>query len=96
MKKAVLALTLLAGSAFAGPRFAVGFGFGVPAPVVVAQPVCPGPGYVWVDGYYGPTGIWIPGFWRAPSVGFVVGGGPRFVAPHYYAHNFDRGRGFRR
>jgi hypothetical protein len=97
MKKAVLALMLLAGSAFAGPRIAVGIGFGVPARVVVARPVCPGPGFVWVDGYYGPAGVWVPGFWRAPVVGYAVGPrlvGPGYVAPHYFA--YEHGREFRR
>jgi hypothetical protein len=92
MKKAVLAMILLAGSALAGPRIAVGIGFGVPAPVAVVRPACPGPGYVWVDGYYAPNGVWVAGFWRAPAVGVVVG--PHFVGPHYYAR-FDHGRDFR-
>jgi hypothetical protein len=98
MKKAMLAMMLLAGTALAGPRFAVGIGFGVPAPVAVVRPACPGPGYLWVDGYYGPTGIWVPGFWRAPAFGVAIG--PRFVGPRYYAHDFgrrdfDHGREFR-
>jgi len=86
MKKALLVMVLVAGSALAGPRFAVGFGFGAPAPVAVVQPACPGPSYVWVDGYYGPNRIWVPGYWRAP----VVITHP-FVAPRH----FDRGRDFR-
>lgn len=90
MKKAIFAMILLAGSAFAGPRFSFGIGFGAPA-VVVARPMCPGPGYVWVDGYWGPDRVWIPGFWRAPAV--VVG--PRFGEPHYFAYEHGR-RDFRR
>lgn len=88
MKKAMLAMVLLAGSALAGPRIAVGIGFGAPAPVAVVQPPCPGPGYVWVDGYYAPNGVWVAGFWRAPGIGFVVA--PHVAAPHYFA--YDRGR----
>jgi len=59
MKTKILAGLLLAGSAaFAAPRVAFGIGFGAPAPVVVAAvPPCPGPGYVFVDGY-----------WRAPVI----------------------------
>jgi len=99
MKKAVLAMILLAGSALAGPRITVNFGFGIPAPlipapVVVARPVCPGPGYVWVDGYYGPTGVWVPGFWQAPLFGVAVG--PRYVVPARQHFAYDHGRGFRR
>ena len=96
MKKVMLAMLLLAGSAFAAPRIAVGIGIGVPAPVTVVRPVCPGPGYGWVDGYYGPTGVWVPGFWRAPAVAIA----PRIVGPHYYAGHYgysrDFHRGFRR
>ncbi len=91
MKRAVLAMILMAGSVFAGPRFTVGIGFGVPA-VAVVRPVCPGPGYLWVAGYYGPTGVFVPGFWRAPEVAVTVG--QRFIAPHYFVE--ARGREFRR
>ena len=43
-----------------------------PAPVVAAPvfdtaPACPGPGYVWVPGYwsgYGPARAWVGGCWR--------------------------------
>jgi hypothetical protein len=86
MKKVILAMALVAGSALAAPRISIGIGFGAPAPVAV-QPACPGPGYVWVDGYYRPGGVWMPGFWRAPVV----------VAPaplHFYA--YDHGRDFHR
>jgi hypothetical protein len=96
MKKTVLAMILLAGSALtgsavAGPRVRVGIGFGAPAPMAVVRPVCPGPGYAWADGYYAPTGIWVPGFWRAPVVDVAVR--PRILRQHYYA--YDHGREFR-
>ena len=85
MKKALLAMVLLAGSALAGPRISIGIGFGAPAPMAMVRPACPGPGYVWVDGYYGRNHAWVPGFWRRPAV--VA---PRVVAPHSYS--YDRGR----
>lgn len=93
MKKAMLAMALVAGSAFAAPAISVGIGFGAPAPIAFARPVCPGPGYMWVQGYYGPGGAWVPGFWRAPVV--VA---PRIVEPHPYAYGHAREfhRGFRR
>jgi hypothetical protein len=98
MKKAVLATILLAGSALAGPRVGVGVGFGAPAPVAVVRPICPGPGYVWVDGYYAPSGMWVPGFWRAPAIDFAVRS--RVVRPRYFAYDhgrgaYDHGREFR-
>src|ERR1700759_5604425 len=95
MKKAVLGMMLFAGSMLAGPRISIGLGFGAPA-VAVVRPVCPGPGYVWVDGYYGAAGVWTPGFWRAPSVGVAFG--PRYVAPRYVEprhYAYDHGREFR-
>lgn len=93
MKKALLSMILLAGTALAGPRFSVGIGFGAPAPVAAVRPLCPGPGYVWVEGYYGPSGYWVPGFWRAPAYGFAVA--PRFVEPRNFAYGHDR-RGYDR
>lgn len=93
MKRAMLAMVLLAGSALAGPRISVGIGFGAPAPVAVVRPVCPGPGYVWVDGYYAPNGVWVTGFWRAPAVAVRVA--PRVVEPHFIDRDHDR-RDFRR
>lgn len=48
---------------------------GPPALPVYAQPLCPGPGYIWVPGYwaYGPYGYyWVPGTWvMAPEPGFL-------------------------
>jgi hypothetical protein len=75
MKSKLIAMMLAAGSLFAGPRISFGIGFGVPvapAPVVVARPayVVPGPGYVWVNGFYefvGGRRVWRPGYWRAPA-----------------------------
>jgi hypothetical protein len=68
MKKAMLTMMLLAGGLFAAPHLAVGIGIGVPAPVAVVRPVCPGPGYVWMDGYYAPNGVWVAGYWAPPAV----------------------------
>ena len=69
MKKKILAGLLLAGSTmFAAPRVSFGVGFGAPAPVVVeAVPPCPGPGYVFVDGYWrfhGGPRVWRGGYYR--------------------------------
>ena len=39
------------------------------------QPFCPGPGYLWIPGYwaYGPDGyFWVPGMWElSPRVGWM-------------------------
>jgi len=68
MKKTMAAMMLLAGGLLATPRVTVGIGFGAPAPVAVMRPVCPGPGYVWMDGYYAPNGVWVAGYWAPPAV----------------------------
>ncbi len=34
-------------------------------------PPCPGPGYVWVAGYYN-GGVWVPGYWNFAGGGVVV------------------------
>lgn len=48
---------------------------GPPVLPVYAQPICPGPGYIWVPGYwaYGPDGyFWVPGTWVfPPEVGLL-------------------------
>lgn len=92
MKKAVLAMMLMAGGLFAAPRVSVGIGFGALAPVAVARPACPGPGYTWVDGYYASNGGWVAGYWAPPAVMVAPhydhdGFGDRHLAEH---HDFDR------
>jgi hypothetical protein len=72
MKTKILAGLLLAGSTmFAAPRVSFGINIGVPAPVVVAAvPPCPGPGYVFIDGYWQlPAGrvVWHDGYRSAPA-----------------------------
>jgi hypothetical protein len=66
----------------AAPAQAARIGVYVRGPVAYVPP-SPGPGYIWVNGYYA-NGYWVPGYWNAPAVGFGVRiGGP-------VAH-FDRG-----
>lgn len=95
MKKAVAVTMLLAGGLFAAPRVSVGigFGFGAPAPVAVVRPVCPGPGYYWVDGYYAPTGIWVAGYWAPPAAVRIA---PPFerarIVDHFVDHRFEHFR----
>ena len=97
MKKTIAVMMLLAGGLFAAPRISVGIGFGVPAaPVAVVRPVCPGPGYTWVDSYYAPNGVWVAGYWAPPAVVVappVVRVAPRFDHARVVV---DHGRGFDR
>ncbi len=69
----------------------------VGAPVAYV-PACPGPGYVWVAGYYDGYGAWVPGFWNFVGVGVrpvVRFGGPvydRHFEARHFDHGFYRGR----
>jgi hypothetical protein len=88
----LLGMSLMAGSAMAAVRFGVGVNFGVPAPVyaaptpiaVSAQPPCPGPGYVWIDGFNGPTGF-VAGYWALPPFGGAYWVAPRFDSGRFVA-----------
>jgi hypothetical protein len=92
MKKAMAVMMLLAGGLMAAPRVTVGIGIGVPAPVAVVRPACPGPGYTWVNGYYGTGGVWVAGYWDPPAVVRVA---PPIVHPRV-DHRFDHYDHFRR
>lgn len=100
MKSKLLVLMLLAGSSlFAGSRVSVGIGIGVggfpgyyapPPPVVAyAPPPMPGPGFVWVGGYWYPSGpryVWRSGFWTRPPFARST-----WVAPRYFGNRFYGG-----
>ncbi len=87
MKKAIAVMMLLGSGLFAAPRVTVGIGIGFPAPVAVVRPVCPGPGYSWVNGYYAPNRVWVAGYWAPPAVVRVappIGRGR--IADHRFEH----------
>src|SRR5580698_11426202 len=58
---------------------AIGIGISVrigpPALPVYAQPICPGPGYLWTPGYWGWNDVggyyWVPGTWVVGPVGML-------------------------
>ena len=70
MKRKLLALMLFAaGSVFA--QISIGVMIGPPPPprVVWVQPACPGPEYIWVQGYWYPAGNhyrWHDAYWSRP------------------------------
>ncbi len=69
------ALLAMPSTSFAQIAVGVSIHVGPPALPVYAQPICPGPGYIWTPGYwaYGPDGyFWVPGTWVvAPGVGLL-------------------------
>jgi hypothetical protein len=71
--KLVLGAAVLAGGLGLGATtaHAAEFRAFVRGPVAYVPP-CPGPGYVWVAGYYN-GGYWVPGYWNNAGVGVVIG-----------------------
>ncbi len=72
---AFAALPALPATANAGIEFGLSVGFAPPELPVYEQPEIPGPGYLWVPGYWGWDGgdyYWVPGTWAMPPVaGFL-------------------------
>ncbi len=105
MKTRLMLLTLMAGGAlFAQTHVAIGDQIGRPAPVVVPAPVpvaayrppCPGPGYVWIAGYYDEFGDWYDGYWTLPPYVGAYWVAPRLFGGHFYAGYWRGPRGIYR
>ncbi|HEY7290289.1 MAG TPA: hypothetical protein VH583_10680 [Vicinamibacterales bacterium] len=65
----VAALAAVASPGCASPSGRVYVHVGPPAPIVEARVAAPGPGYVWLPGYYrwnGAAYVWAPGRWERP------------------------------
>ncbi len=97
MKKLLATLLIAGGSLFAAD-FSIGVNIGTPPPPrVVHVPASPGPGYVWVDGYWYANGgrwAWHNGYYTRPPYE-----GAHWAAPRYEGGRFfegfwegDRGR----
>ena len=95
----LLASLVLCGVSPFAAQVSIGIRIGAPPPPrVVAEPVSPGPEFVWVEGYWYPVGHhykWHPGYWTRPP--YV---GARWVAPHhdgerYFPGHWDGDRGRR-
>ena len=96
---AIVAAMLLISGSNVGAQFSIGIRVGPPPPprVVRVTPRQPGPGYVWVEGYYYPVGNkyrWHDGYWTRPPYQ-----GARWVPSRYDGQMFyegywegDRGR----
>jgi hypothetical protein len=69
-------LLLVIAAALPSPSIAqvfVSVRFGPPALPIYAQPICPGPGYLWTPGYWGWNDdggyYWVPGTWVVAPIG---------------------------
>jgi len=73
----ILSMFLAAFSAASFAQVAIGISVrvGPPALPVYAQPICPGPGYLWTPGYWGWNDdggyYWVPGTWVLAPVGML-------------------------
>ena len=73
----ILSLVLLSFCVASFGQIAVGVSVrvGPPALPVYAQPICPGPGYIWTPGYWGWNDdagyYWVPGTWVVAPVGLL-------------------------
>ena len=101
--KLVVLMALAAASAFAESRFSIGVHIGgypaygpggyyvaapPPPPPVYYAPPSPGPGFVWVSGYYYPVGRryeWRQGYWTRPPHAHARWIAPRYRQGRYYA-----------
>jgi hypothetical protein len=68
-----------------GPGYGYGYGPPPPPAVVAYRPPCPGPGYVWINGYYDGYGRWFDGYWAMPPYGGAYWVAPRFDSGRYYS-----------
>ena len=89
MKEKLLVLMLLAAGSVFG-QVSVGIRIGPPPPRVVrVRPALPGPGFVWVDGYWYAAGSrykWHEEYWTRPPYPAA-----RWVAPHHDGEHFFNG-----
>jgi len=75
----LLTVSVLSLSTASSAGIAIGIGISVrigpPALPVYAQPICPGPGYLWTPGYWAWSDVngyyWVPGTWVVAPVGML-------------------------
>jgi hypothetical protein len=96
MRRSVLTLALAA-SLLVGCGGGVGYYYAsAPPPPIRAEAigVAPGPGYVWINGYWGWRGrnyAWVPGYYTRPPRAHSVWVAPRWDRDHD-RYRFREGR----
>ena len=75
MLAVVMLLLFLSSAASAEIAVGISVRVGPPALPVYAQPICPGPGYIWTPGYWAWSDesgyYWVPGTWVVAPVGML-------------------------
>src|ERR1700688_3026395 len=100
MKKTLLGFMLLAGLSICSAQIGIGIRIGPPPPprVIAVRPPLPGPGYVWVDGYWYAVGgryRWHEGYWTRPPYDGARWIGPRHDGERFYGGYWDGEHGRR-
>ena len=109
MRTKLMALLVVTGGALlAAPPISIGVRIGNPAPVMVRdyreyRPLCPGPGYLWIEGYYDAYDNWIEGYWELPPYSGAYWVAPRrlegrFIAGYWggrSGYGYGNGHGYR-
>jgi hypothetical protein len=89
-------LLAFAPAAHAQISFDVHLGSPPPAPRAYRVPPQPGPGYVWVDGYWYPVNgqyRWHNGYWTQPPYADAYWVAPYYERGAYYTGHWEGGRG---
>ena len=95
MKKLLVCMALAAGMSWAAIGLGITIGPPPPAPVY-AVPANPGPGYLWVQGYWYPVRgryVWHRGYWTRPPYAGAYWVAPRYDGRVFYGGYWDGPRG---
>jgi hypothetical protein len=97
MKTKLLSIVLLAAGALSA-QVSLGIRIGPPPPprVVRVHPAAPGPGYLWVEGYWYPVGNhyrWHDGYWTRPPYDGARWVGPRHDGQYFIDGHWEGDRG---
>ncbi|MEP6960914.1 MAG: YXWGXW repeat-containing protein, partial [Acidobacteriota bacterium] len=100
MKQGILGLAFLLFGSVLSAQVSVGIRMGAPPQprVVLVQPRNPGPGYVFVDGYWYPQGnhyAWHNGYWTRPPYAGAQWRAPRYEQQQYFSGNWYGDQGER-
>jgi hypothetical protein len=97
LRLSLMAALLLGCSSFAHAQVSLGIRIGPPPAVHVEHaPPSPGPGYVWIRGYWYPVDgkyVWHGGYWSRPPYEGAHWVGPRRSGGQFYAGYWDGPRG---